>query len=111
VMTLFAYTGAVHGIFQHANLPLKLGPLNWFFSMAELHRWHHSTVLEEANSNYGQNLIVWDIVYGTRSLPKDREPPEKIGINGMPNFPMRYWKQLMSPFQWQRIKNESQASD
>lgn len=107
VMALFAYATAVHGIFQHANLPLKLGPLNWFFAMAELHRWHHSKILEEANSNYGQNLIVWDIVFGTRSLPIDRDPPEEIGISGMPNFPMRYWEQLMSPIHWQRIKREN----
>lgn len=107
VIALFAYTAAVHGIFQHANLPMKLGPLNWFFAMAELHRWHHSTVLDEANANYGQNLIVWDIVFGTRILPEGREPPEKIGITGMPNFPMRYGAQLMSPFRWQRVKRES----
>jgi len=110
VMALFAYVSAVHGLFQHANLPMKLGPLNWFFSMAELHRWHHSPILEEANSNYGQNLIVWDIVFGTRFLPPDRKPPENIGITGMPNFPMRYWGQLMSPFRWRRVKLESLAS-
>jgi sterol desaturase/sphingolipid hydroxylase (fatty acid hydroxylase superfamily) len=110
VMALFTLASAVHGLFQHTNLPMKLGPLNWFFAMAELHRWHHSTILEEANSNFGQNLIVWDIVFGTRNLPKDREPPEKIGINGMPNFPMRYWGQLMSPIQWQRIKRESREN-
>ena len=39
LLTLF---GAVHGAFQHANLQIRLGPLNWVFSMAELHRWHHS---------------------------------------------------------------------
>lgn len=107
VLALFSLVSAVHGIFQHANLPLLLGPLNWFFSMAELHRWHHSTKLEEANSNYGQNLIVWDVVFGTRFLPKDREPPEQIGIYGMPNFPMRYWGQLMSPFRWSAIKRSA----
>ena len=103
ILALTALTGAVHGLFQHANLPMKLGPLNWFFAMAELHRWHHSPVLEEANANYGQNLIVWDIVFGTRFLPKDREPPKEVGITGMPDFPMRYWGQLMSPFQWKKI--------
>jgi sterol desaturase/sphingolipid hydroxylase (fatty acid hydroxylase superfamily) len=110
VMALFSVTSAVHGFFQHANLPMKLGPLNYFFSMAELHRWHHSPILEEANANYGQNLIVWDIVFGTRFLPKDREPPAKIGITGMPNFPMRYWGQLMSPFNWAKLNSENSES-
>jgi sterol desaturase/sphingolipid hydroxylase (fatty acid hydroxylase superfamily) len=57
------------GIFQHANVQLRLGPLNWFFSMAELHRWHHSRTVEEANHNYGQTISVWDWVFGTRYLP------------------------------------------
>jgi hypothetical protein len=53
---------------------------------------------------------VWDIVFGTRSLPIDRDPPEEIGISGMPNFPMRYWEQLMSPIHWQRIKRENPSN-
>ena len=110
VLALFALVSAVHGIFQHANLPLRLGPLNWFFSMAELHRWHHSRVLEEANTNYGQNLIVWDVVFGTRFLPTDREPPEDIGLTGLSAFPMDYLGQLASPFTWRRIERESESA-
>jgi sterol desaturase/sphingolipid hydroxylase (fatty acid hydroxylase superfamily) len=104
LLTLFGTVSAVHGIFQHSNLPLRLGPLNWFFSMAELHRWHHSRVLEEANSNYGQNLIVWDLVFGTRYYPKDREPPVDVGLTDMPNFPMGYWGQLLSPLRWKHAQ-------
>lgn len=110
VLALFVLVSAVHGLFQHTNLPIRCGPLNWFFSMAELHRWHHSRVLEEANSNFGQNLIVWDIIYGTRFLPKDREPPAEIGITDMPAFPMSYLAQLASPFTWSRIKRENEAA-
>ena len=109
VLALFALVSAVHGIFQHANLPLVLGPLNWFFSMAELHRWHHSRKIEEANTNYGQNLIVWDVVFGTRVLPKDREPPEDIGLADLAAFPMNYLGQLASPFTWRRIERESRS--
>ena len=42
VIALFLLTSSVHGAFQHANLELRCGSLNWIFSMAELHRWHHS---------------------------------------------------------------------
>ena len=107
IIALFTLVSGVHGFFQHANLKLRLGPLNYFFSMAELHRWHHSPVLEEANNNYGQNLSVWDWVFGTFFLPKDREPPEEIGIPNLPAFPMRFWPQMASPFNWARIKAES----
>jgi sterol desaturase/sphingolipid hydroxylase (fatty acid hydroxylase superfamily) len=102
LLALFALVSAVHGYFQHANLELRLGPLNYFFSMAELHRWHHSKRLDEANHNYGQNLIVWDLVFGTFFWP-EREPPEEIGLPDLPGFPTRFWAQLASPFRWRRI--------
>jgi sterol desaturase/sphingolipid hydroxylase (fatty acid hydroxylase superfamily) len=108
VLALFTLVTAVHGIFQHANLQLKLGPLNWFFSMAELHRWHHSKHLGEANCNYGQTISIWDTLFGTRFLPTDREPPEEIGIHGLPNFPMTWWAQILSPFRWQSIRNSTE---
>ena len=77
--------------------------------MAELHRWHHSRTVRESNANYGQNLIVWDVVFGTRFLPKDREPPEDIGIANLPAFPMTWVAQQLSPFRWAAIKRASSA--
>jgi len=106
-LALFLLFTGLHGLFQHANLDLRLGPLNWFFSMAELHRWHHSRTVVESNTNYGANLILWDVVFGTRFLPSDREPPEEIGIADMPGFPRRWWAMLLVPFRWQRTKRES----
>lgn len=111
VLALVGVFSAVHGVYQHANIPCRLGPLNWVFSMAELHRWHHSPDLEEANHNYGGNLIFWDIVFGTRFLPKDREPPVEIGIGDMPNFPQGYGALMMSPFRWKQIVMESKPMD
>jgi len=100
LVTVFA---AVHGAFQHANVELRLGPLNWVFSMAELHRWHHSPRLEEANHNYGGNLILWDVVFGTRWLPRDRRPPVEIGIESLPAFPRSLPAILLAPFRWERV--------
>jgi sterol desaturase/sphingolipid hydroxylase (fatty acid hydroxylase superfamily) len=108
-LALFTLVTAVHGIFQHANLQLRLGPLNHFFSMAELHRWHHSKTVDEANHNYGQTVILWDTLFGTRFLPKDRKPPEEIGIPDLPTFPMTWWAQILSPFRWAKIRSESAA--
>jgi sterol desaturase/sphingolipid hydroxylase (fatty acid hydroxylase superfamily) len=107
IFTLWIVTASVHGICQHANMQIRIGPLNWVFSMAELHRWHHSRLERESNTNYGQNLIVWDIIFGTRFLPKDREPPADIGISKLDAFPMTWWQQLISPLVWRRIKSDS----
>jgi sterol desaturase/sphingolipid hydroxylase (fatty acid hydroxylase superfamily) len=110
MLAYFGLVSTVHGIFQHANLQLRLGPLNWIFSMAELHRWHHSQTVFEANHNYGQTISIWDWVFGTRYLPADREPPEDIGIANLEAFPMTWWAQVLSPFRWARIKRDSGIS-
>jgi ornithine lipid hydroxylase len=102
VLAAYALFTVVLGLFQHANIDLRLGPLNWVFSSAELHRWHHSRDVSEANHNYGSNLIVWDIVFGTRMLPVAR-PPVAVGIGNMPNFPRNYLGQLLVPFRWRKL--------
>ena len=110
VIALDVVFSAIHGSFQHANLQLRLGPLNWIFSMAELHRWHHSKTVEEANHNYGGNVIFWDVVFGTRFLPTDRRPPSDIGIADLPAFPTGFWANLAAPFRWSSIRRASSAS-
>lgn len=105
-MALYFALQSIHGLFQHANIDVRLGPLNWIFSMAELHRWHHSTKLEEANANYGLTLIFWDVIFGTRHLPGPDGPAE-IGIESMPDFPRDYVRQLAVPFRWRNGQRQS----
>jgi sterol desaturase/sphingolipid hydroxylase (fatty acid hydroxylase superfamily) len=105
---LFTLFTSLHGLLQHANVELKLGWMNWIFSMTELHRWHHSLDVDKANSNYGSNLIVWDVLFGTRFLPDDKEhQPEDVGIDHFSAFPQDYVGQLLAPVHWQQIKADS----
>ena len=110
IIALHTLFTATHGMFQHCNVNIRLGPLNWFFSMAELHRWHHSKYIEEANTNYGANIIWWDIVFRSRFLPYDRQPPTEIGIGTLPNFPGGYLGHLLSPFRWKEIEASARAN-
>ena len=87
---------ALNGFYQHSNADVRLGPLNWVIAGPELHRWHHSAKISEANSNYGNNLIIWDTVFGTRFLPKDREVGS-IGI-GNKEWPNGFLAQMTAPF-------------
>ncbi len=87
---------AINGFYQHSNADLRLGPLNWIIAGPELHRWHHSAALVEAQSNYGNNLIVWDIAFGTRYLPRAHEVG-RLGI-GNPGWPNGFLAQLRAPF-------------
>lgn len=95
-LALYFTLNSVRGLFQHSNVRVRLGPLNYVFAMSELHRWHHSRRIHESDTNYGNNLIVWDLVFGTFFWPEDREVDEVGLLN--PDFPRTYLDQLAAPF-------------
>lgn len=103
-LALYVTFNSIHGSFQHGNVKVRLGPLNYFFSMAELHRWHHSKIVEESDHNFGNNLAIWDLVFGTWYLPKDRE----VGPLGLLNqeYPETFLKQLAAPFHRRDLSKE-----
>ena len=96
VLSLYFVFYAVNGYFQHSNIDLKFGWLNYLVSSAELHRWHHSDEVAESNSNYGNNIIVWDILFGTYYLPAD----QSVGVLGLKNkqYPTSFLNQMKTPF-------------
>jgi sterol desaturase/sphingolipid hydroxylase (fatty acid hydroxylase superfamily) len=110
LLALQSITDAVVGLFQHANVDIRLGPLNYVFSAAPVHRWHHSRLRGEADHNYGDNFIFWDLVFGTYYRPREREV-DRLGIAGLGAFPSRYLPQLAAPFRWRRIERESAAAE
>lgn len=87
---------------QHANLRLNSGLLNYVFSTNEVHRWHHSSQTTEANSNYGNAIVLWDQVFGTfHYAPDGRNEPEAIGLFSSSNhYPANagYFRQLCASF-------------
>jgi len=95
---------AINGFMQHCNIKMYLGPLNYLISGPELHRWHHSITVEESNHNYGNNLIVWDILFGTRYLPKKREV-DVLGLRNR-NYPLAFVSQIAAPFQHNPNKDD-----
>ena len=96
---------SVMGLIQHANVRHNMGWLDYIFSSAVLHRWHHSDRIEEANNNYGSSLILWDLVFGTYYNPPGRdEGPERIGLVSLQDFPQRFWGAWTVPFRWAAIK-------
>ncbi len=102
VLTLYLVVNGTHGFFQHSNIKLRLGWMNYIFSMTELHRWHHSKVIEQSDNNFGNILIIWDLVFGTFYLPKNKE----VGSIGVlnPDYPKDYLGQLEAPFHYRRDK-------
>lgn len=110
VLAYVMVVARVAGLFQHANVDFALGPFAWLFSIGELHRWHHSARREEADHNYGDTLIVWDVVFGSRLLPKDRPAPRAVGIAGLEAYPAGWWAQLAAPFRLEAIARASRPA-
>jgi sterol desaturase/sphingolipid hydroxylase (fatty acid hydroxylase superfamily) len=92
------------GRFQHGNIALTLGPLNYIFSAPAPHRWHHARDPRTAACNFGGDVLVWDLLFGTFFLPKDREPGDDIGIPDGAEFPRTIGGVLASPFTWKRFR-------
>lgn len=92
-------------MFNHANvrLPLTLDRvLRLLVVTPDMHRVHHSVHDDEANSNFGFNMSLWDRLFGTyRAQPRDghdgmtigirkyREPRQVAWLDGMLWLPFR----------------------
>ena len=100
VLALYLGVPATCGFAQHCNINLKLGRLYWFFNVVELHRWHHSKHVQESDNNYGNNLIVYDRLFGTYYHPERQSSSNrKVGDIGLLNtdYPQNYLGQLTAP--------------
>jgi sterol desaturase/sphingolipid hydroxylase (fatty acid hydroxylase superfamily) len=55
-----------------------------FFITPTLHRYHHSKNISESNSNFGDLIVIWDILFKTLHVPKDNSiSPDAYGVDGL----------------------------
>ena len=86
------------GIFQHSNIDLNLGWWEYIFSIGDNHRYHHYPDKGIGDSNYGGELIIYDILFGTFHNPRDERPHDNIGIGTAPDYPMTVAGLYIAPF-------------
>ena len=96
VLSLYYVAYATNGFFQHCNIELRYGVLNYVVGSAETHRWHHSRIPRESNANYGNTVIVWDVVFGTWFLPRERAV-EQLGLQDA-EYPKSFLALMRAPF-------------
>ena len=100
-----ASTGMI-GLFQHSNLRLhEPAWCRWILATPSLHRTHHDRT--GGCCNYGNNLIIWDVLFGTRLIEPE---PDRFGVSDLA-VPASYTGQLMLPFQWAAAVAPAAASD
>lgn len=85
----------VAGLFLHANVRWRLRPLHRIVITPEFHHWHHTNDPKAIHSNYSVFLPLWDQVFGTYFMPKDRRP-EVYGVDEY--IPTGMVPQLLHPF-------------
>lgn len=85
----------VTGLFLHANVRWRWRPLHRIVITPEFHHWHHTNEADAHNTNYSVFLPLWDIVFGTYFMPRDRRP-SVYGVDGpVPaTIPAQVWEPM-----------------
>lgn len=91
-----------HSAFVHANLNWTLGPLKYVIASPVFHRWHHTGLEEGGNTNFATSFPIWDIMFGTFHMPKDRLPAN-YGA-GDPTMPGSFAGQLAHPLRQRTLE-------
>lgn len=72
-------------MFNHSNISLSRTSdrvLRWIVVTPDMHRVHHSVLIDETNSNFGFNLPWWDRLFCTyRDQPRAGHENMTIGLN------------------------------
>ena len=85
---------------SHANVDARTGWLDYLIATPHVHHFHHSLRPEEAR-NYGTNVMIWDLLFGTYYLP-DRWPAA-YGLSAPRDVPGRWFSQLTYPFRRRKV--------
>lgn len=100
VLLFTGYLSLSINFISHANVDMKMGYLNLVLNTPELHRWHHVREPASSGRNFGTQLTVWDIVFGTYYLPKGRLPGRTLGDDTP--VPAGFFAQWLAPFRWKQ---------
>ena len=112
----FELTGAlaaaqlILGLFLHANVRWRMKWLHRLIITPEFHHWHHTNERDAIWTNYSTFLPIWDQLFGTYFMPKNRRPQMygvneeiPVGILRQLRYPLRTWKNplwyFLHPFQ------------
>jgi sterol desaturase/sphingolipid hydroxylase (fatty acid hydroxylase superfamily) len=90
VVVVLSHGLAVFGMaaVQHGNIRLPEWLERWLQPVlvtVDMHRIHHSVVFDQANSNYGAVLSVWDQLFGTHtSISRAQHDRIVFGVRELP---------------------------
>lgn len=108
-VALIAIFGTFWTFFIHANLRIRLGPLEWFISSPAFHHWHH-TRDDHRDRNFAFVFPVIDRLFGTAWLPK--KWPSVYGVNEKisPNLSGQFFDPLDPPGSTARLAPQGSSA-
>lgn len=93
-MGLFAL---IAGNLRHSHVWLSFGPFERILVSPAQHQIHHSQAERHWDRNYGEVLAIWDWMFGTLYLPREREEL-RFGLAGEDQPHPNLWRSLAEPF-------------
>jgi sterol desaturase/sphingolipid hydroxylase (fatty acid hydroxylase superfamily) len=95
VLVLLAPFTIAHSTFVHANLNWTLGPFNYVIAGPVFHRWHHTAPERGGEKNFASTFPVFDLMFGSFYMPKDKLP-DAYGVAEA--MPASFMGQMVYPF-------------
>jgi sterol desaturase/sphingolipid hydroxylase (fatty acid hydroxylase superfamily) len=97
----FSFAVLLLGTVKHSNLIVSYPkPFNWIIQSPAQHWVHHSENPDHYDTNFGEILQIWDVLFGThRDLSKKELKELKIGTPDTIAFHDDLWKLLIWPYQ------------
>jgi sterol desaturase/sphingolipid hydroxylase (fatty acid hydroxylase superfamily) len=84
--TIFAYLIfiSVQSVLIHSNIKMRVGWLRYVIVTPQFHHWHHASDAEAIDKNYAAHTPLFDMLFGTSHLPKDRWPVKYGTVKPIP---------------------------
>jgi len=84
--TIFAYLIfiSVQSVLIHSNIKMNVGWLRYVIVTPQFHHWHHASDAEAIDKNYAAHTPLFDMLFGTSHLPKDRWPVKYGTVKPIP---------------------------
>lgn len=110
VVAIITIFGTVWTFFIHANLRVRLGPLEWLISSPAFHHWHH-TRDDHRDRNFSFVFPIIDRLFGTAWLPK--EWPSAYGVDEAisPTLSGQFFDPLDPPASAGKVPHTSTSRD
>lgn len=104
VIDIYVIIVGVQAVFNHANVQIKFGWLQYFMVTPQFHHWHHASDKAAIDRNYAAHFSFLDYVFGT-AVKGQNEWPEKYGVVG--NYvPKGMLKQQLYPLKPKKKKTK-----